>query len=84
MATKRQKGAAAEPAVEEAESLQRVMQLQAELEVINDDVATCVLQIQREANKDRAPLLERRGAAISTVPNFWMNAVRAPRRRACP
>mmetsp|Transcript_10805 Transcript_10805/g.18116 ORF Transcript_10805/g.18116 Transcript_10805/m.18116 type:complete len:262 (+) Transcript_10805:9-794(+) len=67
-------GSAADQMTAAAE-LERVISFQEHLEDINDDVATKVLQLQREANMRRAPLYKSRRDAIRGVPNFWCSAL---------
>ena len=50
------------------------MAVQRDLEAIADDTAAEIIQIHREANERRAPLHDRRRAAIASVPSFWLQA----------
>ena len=79
MAEKRRRTAEGQAAAEESEtwlaSLDRVEQIQEELEVVNDEVASRVLQLEREANTQRSPLYEQRRASIAGVPGFWPGAL---------
>jgi hypothetical protein len=56
-------------------ALERVKQVQDQLEEINDEAATAVLQIQSSANAKRAPVYESRKTAIASVPGFWKRAL---------
>jgi hypothetical protein len=67
--------AGAAPTAGMEDSLKRVMELQAQLESINDEIGSRILQLEQEGNQKRAPVLAERSSAIQDVPGFWYCAL---------
>lgn len=50
--------------------------IQEELEVLNEEAADRVLEIEAEFNQRRKPLYHRRAEVLGRIPDFWLQAVR--------
>jgi template-activating factor I len=55
-------------------SIEKLQELQDELEKIDEEVSDKALEIEHEYNKIRKPVYDKRNDLIKSIPNFWSTA----------
>ncbi|PNX82408.1 nucleosome/chromatin assembly factor group protein [Trifolium pratense] len=56
-------------------SIEKLQEIQDDLEKINDEASDKVLEIEQKYNEIRKPVYDKRNEIIKSIPDFWLNAV---------
>ncbi|KAK1373388.1 putative nucleosome assembly protein (NAP) [Heracleum sosnowskyi] len=56
-------------------SIEKLQQIQDELEKINDEQTDKVLELEQQYNKVRKPIYEKRNEVLKGIPDFWLTAL---------
>ncbi|GAV57825.1 NAP domain-containing protein [Cephalotus follicularis] len=55
-------------------SIEKLQEIQDELEKINEEASDKVLEVEQKYNEIRRPVYEKRGDIIKSIPDFWLTA----------
>ncbi|XP_061350351.1 NAP1-related protein 2-like isoform X2 [Gastrolobium bilobum] len=55
-------------------SIEKLQEIQDELEKINEEASDKVLEIEQKYNEVRKPVYDRRNAVVKSIPDFWLTA----------
>lgn len=55
-------------------SIEKLQEIQDDLEKINDEASDKVLEIEQKYNEIRKPVYDKRNEIIKSIPDFWLNA----------
>lgn len=55
-------------------SIERLQEIQDELEKVNEEASDKVLEVEQKYNEIRRPVYNRRNGIIKTIPDFWLTA----------
>ncbi|XP_004508748.1 NAP1-related protein 2-like isoform X2 [Cicer arietinum] len=55
-------------------TVEKLQEIQDELEKINDEASDKVLEIEQKYNEIRKPVYDKRNEIIKSIPDFWLNA----------
>ncbi|KAL0357471.1 UNVERIFIED_CONTAM: NAP1-related protein 2 [Sesamum calycinum] len=55
-------------------SIEKLQEIQDELEKINEEASEKVLEVEQKYNKIRKPVYDKRNDIIKTIPDFWLTA----------
>ncbi|XP_051115989.1 NAP1-related protein 2-like [Andrographis paniculata] len=55
-------------------SIEKLQQVQDELEKINEEASEKVLEVEQKYNEIRKPIYDRRNDVIKSIPDFWLTA----------
>ncbi|XP_058754619.1 NAP1-related protein 1-like [Vicia villosa] len=55
-------------------SIEKLQEMQDELEKINEEASDKVLEIEQKYNEIRKPLYDQRNDLIKSIPDFWLTA----------
>ncbi|KAK1435806.1 hypothetical protein QVD17_01575 [Tagetes erecta] len=60
--------------VELVQSIEKLQEVQDELEKINEEASDKVLEIEQKYNEVRKPVYDKRNEVIKSIPDFWLTA----------